>query len=324
MLGQHAATSGGCAVAVAEHDVKAAQALGRWVGPAALALTILLLGANWPVMKIALQTTTALWMACFRLLFAGVLYAVLLAALRRLTWPARRDWPVVLTLGVCQGALMTGLVTMGVGLAGAGRSAILAYTSPIWVIPFAVLVFKEKVTRWQIAGLVLGVAGLLVMFNPAGFDWHNGRVVLGNVCVLLGSAAMAVAQLAARGHVWSVPPLQTMPFQTLLGGLILLPAAMLLEGPVPTYSLEPGFLAALAYAAAGATFVAYWTMVEAARRLPAGRMALAQLITPVWGVAASAIWAAEVPVTIDLIGLALILSGVAVSSAGAPRRRVPA
>lgn len=290
----------------------------RWFAPVALVLSIVLLGMNWPVMKIALRSTSPVWLASYRLLAAGVLYAVLLAFQGRLVRPPRREWRMIAIIGVCQGAMMTGLTMIGIGLVGAGRSAILAYTSPIWVIPVAAALFGERVTRWQLAGLALGIGGVLVMFNPADFDWTSGRVIAGNACVLGGAAAMSAAQLTARGHVWRLSPLQTMPFQTLLGGLLLLPVAVLMEGAAPRIGASPGFLLAVLYIAGGATCLAYWLQVEAARRLPAARMSLAQLATPVIGVGASALWVGEAPSLGNLLGLALIVAGVGVS---AVRRR---
>ncbi len=35
-------------------------------------------------------------------------------------------------------------------------------------------------TRARVAGIALGLAGLLVMFNPLAFDWGDGRALLGN------------------------------------------------------------------------------------------------------------------------------------------------
>ena len=286
----------------------------RWFGPVALALSILLLGSNWPVMKIALRTATPLCLTSVRLLMAGVLYLVLLGAQGRLIWPPRREWRMIVVLGVFQSALMTGLIMVGVGIVGAGRSAILAYTTPIWVMPGAALLFNERISRLQLAGLAFGVAGVVVLFNPAAFDWTDSRTIAGNACVLGGALAWSVALLTTRGHTWRMTPLQTMPYQTLLGGLLLLPVAMVTEGVLPRGDTSAAFVLAVAYIGGGATFVAYWMVVEAARRMPAGRMSLAQLSTPVIGVGASARWVGEAPSVDNLLGLALILAGVGLSA----------
>lgn len=284
----------------------------RWAGSGAAALSIVLLGSNWPVMQIALRDTTPLWLASGRMAVACVLYVLLLAARGGLAWPDRREWRLILALGVLQSAAMNGLVTVGIGLVGAGRSVILAYTTPIWVIPAAALLLRERPTRPQLLGLGVGGLGMLALFNPAAFDWSSRSVLIGNVVVLAGAVAWSGAMLAARGHRWRLSPLQLMPFQALLGSLLLMPAAAWLEG-FPHASARPGFLACAAYASVGATFLAFWMVVEAARRLPAARMSLAQLATPVLGIAATALWVGErLPVS-DFVGLGLILAGVAVS-----------
>lgn len=286
---------------------------GGWFGPVALALSVFLLGVNWPVMKVALHASAPLWLSTERLMVAGVLYAAVLAVQGQLIWPPRREWPIILTLGIFQSAMMITLVTVGVATVGAGRSAILAYTMPVWVIPGAVLLLREYPSRAQLVGLALGVVGILVLFNPLDFDWSDRTVVLGNAAVLCSALAWSFVLLRVRGHVWGVSPVQVMPIQTLLGGLLVLPFAIVFEGSTPRGNLSPGFLIPFAYVSVFATCVAFWLVVEAAHRLPAVRMSLGQLATPVIGVAASALWLGEMPSTGSVVGLALILLGVVVS-----------
>jgi drug/metabolite transporter (DMT)-like permease len=68
---------------------------------------------------------------------AIILFAVA-AALGELRWPSRRDWPIVLAVGALQMAAFMALTTVGLQFVPAGRSAILAYTTPLWVTPLAV------------------------------------------------------------------------------------------------------------------------------------------------------------------------------------------
>ncbi len=292
-----------------------------WIGPAALVLSVVLLGTNWPVLKIALRGTTPLWFSSARLLFAGMLYTLLLAAQRRLMWPPRVEWPIIVVLGVFQSAVMMGLLTVGVSIVGASRSAILAYTMPIWMIPGAALLLGERASRPQLVGLLFGAIGIVTLFNPLDFDWTDRRVILGNAAVLVCALAWSFALLRVRGHAWRVSPMQVMPFQTLLGGVLLLPFAAAMEGRIPRIARSWEFAVSFGYVSIIATFIAFWLVVEAARRLPAARMSLGQLATPVIGVAASALWLGERPGTGSLIGLALILLGVGVSAGFTPVRR---
>lgn len=289
-----------------------------------LALSIAVLGVHWPIMKIGLRSVGPEWFGVLRLVGAAVGYTAALAAQRRLVWPTRRDLPMVLGLGVFQMTLMIGLVTYGVASVGAGRSAILTYTTPLWVIPGAILLLGERADKWQILGLAVGVAGLAVLFNPLDFDWGDRRVLIGNGSVLLGALFWSAAMVQVRGHNWDSDPLQLLPFPSLIGAALLYPVAGLAEGWTPHIVWSLQFVLAFSFTALIASCVGYWGAVAAGRRLPAIGVSLAQLTTPVIGYTASAVWLAEAPSGRDIGGLALIIVGVGVASTLGRGRARPA
>jgi len=114
------------------------------------------------------------------------------------------------------------LVNIGLLYVDAGRSAILAYTTPLWVTPGAVLLLGERLTGQKALGLVLGLGGVAVLFNPMGFDWSDPDVVKGNAILMAGAALSAGGILHVRAHRWESTPLQLALWQMLLGGAILL------------------------------------------------------------------------------------------------------
>src|SRR3546814_12856468 len=99
---------------------------------------------------------------------------------------------------------------------GAGRSAVLAYTTPLWVTPAAIVLLGERPTAFKLLGLALGFAGVAVLFNPLGFDWADPQVLLGNGMLLAAALAWSVAILHIRAHTWDSSPLQLAPWQMLL------------------------------------------------------------------------------------------------------------
>ena len=125
--------------------------------------------------------------------------------------------PVLLGVGVFQMGIMIGLMTYGLKHVDAGRSVILVYTTSLWVLPGAVLFLGERANRWQIAGLLVGLAGVVILFNPLNFAWHDRMALIGNACLLLCALSWAVALLWVRGHRWRLDPLQLLPWQSLVG-----------------------------------------------------------------------------------------------------------
>lgn len=72
-------------------------------------------------------------------------------------------------------ALLNGVLSLGaggwvflytLGSIGAAMTTVLTSTSPVFVLPVSTILFKEKLTRKLIAGVVLSVCGVVVMFLP--------------------------------------------------------------------------------------------------------------------------------------------------------------
>ncbi len=299
---------------MAESSSRAGRPPSRNEAVALLVLAILCLGANWPVLRIAVGLIEPFWLSAFRMIAAAAIYALFLATRGSLRLPQPGDLPVVLGTGLMQMGVIVAAITFGVKEVGAGRSAILAYTVPVWVAPGAMLFLGERITRGQLAGLICGLAGVVVLFNPLGFDWSDKRVLLGNGAVLGGAVVWAAALLQMRGHRWRADPLALLPWQSLLGALLLWPLALLAEGWPPTirWGWELGW--SFAFIVLFGTCLAFWGLGMAARHLPAIGVSLGQLATPVIGVIGAALFVAETPSYSSLAGLGLIIAGVACGS----------
>lgn len=185
-----------------------------------------------------------------------------------------------------------------------GLAATLTAVSPIVVMLIA----------WPLAGERPSVAGLT-----------GGVVGLGGVCLLVLRANLSVDPLglaAAWGAVgtsavgftlvrrWR-PPTDLVTFtawQLVSGGLVLLPVALVVEGPPPAIDVEAA--AGFAYLALLGTGAAYVAWFNGVRRLGAGPTALIGLVNPVVGTLLGVAFAREVFGPTQLLGLVLVLGGV--------------
>ncbi len=298
-------------------------ALSPTVARLLLVAVVVLWGSNWPVMKIGVTYMPPVWFGAARMVLGALTLFALLAVLGRLSLPTRRDLPVVLTVGALQMGAFLALVNIALLHVGAGRSAILAYTTPLWVTPAAIFLLGERLTGFKLLGLALGLGGVAVLFNPLGFDWSDPQVLLGNALLLLAALAWSVAILHVRGHAWDSSPLQLAPWQM----VIAVPPLVLVSWLTEDWSRIrwSGDLAlVLAYNGPLATAFCFWAVVSVTRALPAITTSLSLLAVPVTGVAASALFLGE-PLTPTLVaGLVLILAGTALVNLGDLRGRKPA
>jgi drug/metabolite transporter (DMT)-like permease len=278
---------------------------------ALLAAIILIWGANWPILKVGLAHIPPLWLALLRLVLGAALLAAMLAVSREgFRRPGRTDLPVVLSVGLLQMAGFTALMNIGLLHVDAGRSAILAYTTPLWVAPGAVLLLGEPLGRLGVAGVVLGMLGVAVLFDPAGFDWSDAAVVRGNAMLLGAAFLWAGAILHVRGHRWRASALALAPWQMIAGAVALLPVTIAVEGP-PRIAWNATSVFVIVYNALLATAFGFWAVMTVTRTLPAVTASLAFLGVPIAGLLFSAWWLDERLGSDKILALALVLAGVA-------------
>jgi len=188
-------------------------------------------GINWTVTKVLVAHVAPLWTAAIRTSIAAAALLGLLICLGKLVVPKRGDLPVVAAIGICHMVAFSALMTAGLKYVPAGRSIVLGYTTPLWVAPGAWLLLKEAMPGMRILGVLIGLAGLAVMFNPFTFDWSDGETLYGNILLLLSALAWSVSILYVRAHRWISTPFQLVFWETLLAATILLVLASWFEGP---------------------------------------------------------------------------------------------
>ena len=244
---------------------------------------------------------------------------VLQLAQGNLVVPRRGDVPIVLGIALLHMVAFSALISIGLQFVPASRAIVLGYTTPLWVIPGALLFLGEPLDRWRVAGITLGIAGLVVMFNPLVFDWGDGRALLGNGFIMLGALSWAISILQVRAHRWVSTPYQLVFWEILLAGVVLTALAYWLEDVPAEVSWTMPLLLLLLYGGVMGTALAYWAMAMVNRSLPAMTTSLGLLATPVVGTCSAALVLGE-PITLSLLcAMALIIGGIAVGTIGGGR-----
>jgi drug/metabolite transporter (DMT)-like permease len=274
-----------------------------------LALLVFVWGANWPTMKVGLGYITPLWFACARFWLGSLCLFGFLAATGRLAWPTRRDLPVLLSVALSQMALFQPMVNFGLSHVTAGRGAVLVYTTPLWVVPGAMLFLQERIGPLKWAGVGLGLLGVAVLFNPIGIDWSNGDVLFGSVLLMLAAMIWGLSVLHIRSHRWHLSPLQLTPWQLGLAAVLVTPIAAVVEGDA-AIDWSPTLIGVIVYNGPIATAFAFWAATSISRALPAVTSSLSFLAVPAMGILLSALSIGEIPDLTLLGGFGLILGGV--------------
>ncbi len=286
-----------------------------------LLASVFLLSSAWPLTKIALSAgSTPLWFAEGRAILSCVSVFALQTVLQRVRRPARADWPAVFAVGGLQLGAYFALAHEAVAWVPAGRTAILANTTTIWVVPLSLLFLREAIPlrRWLAAGL--GLTGVAVLINPAAIDWTSPTVVIGHVFLLGAALAWSVAIIVTRTARPTVSMFALLPWCFLVGSVVLAPV-LWWQAPVGTFGTRPDSWWALGYVGLIAGPLGTWCVLQATASLPALVSSLGFLTTPVVSLVLANLLLHE-PLTLDLLGgSGLIMAGVGFAAWPSRRHR---
>ena len=277
-----------------------------------LATVVLLLGLNWPIMATGLESITPIWLGVFRV--AGALLVILFisAATGNITQPPKRDLPMIVSLAVFRLSVVFVLVFTALQLVPAGQASVVVWTTSLWTVPIAAVWLGEKMSGRRWTGLVIGIVGVVVIAEPWGSDWTEPGVAAGYGLLILAAIILAATAVHIRAHRWTIAPLQAIPWQLAGAGVILIVTALAVEGP-PVIDWTPQLAGIVAYQGILATGVAFWATIVILRNLAAVSANLTLMAVPVVGVVSSAIILGDEITTALILGMAMILAGVALN-----------
>jgi drug/metabolite transporter (DMT)-like permease len=270
---------------------------------ALLALLTLCWGLNWPMMKLALAEIPV-WTfrgACVVVGAIG-LFAIARAGGLRLRIP-EGQLPRLAVGSFFNITLWNVLIGYGLTFLPSGRSAILAYTMPLWTVLLSAFLLDERLTARRIAGVALGMAGLALLLGTELATLRAAPV--GTLLVLGAAISWAVGTILLKRFPTRLPTTSFVAWQLALGGLPIALGAIVIDwgewrpiGPGPTIGLLYNMLVAFIFC--------HWAWFKIATSAPAGVASLSTMMIPVVGVFSGMLVLGEQPRWQEYAALVLI------------------
>lgn len=279
-----------------------------------LGILTLIWGYNWVAMKLALQYAGPFVFAALRTSLGGIALLLLLLILRKPFWPRRPAR--ALLLGLFQTTLFIGLICWALVSGSAGKSAVLGYTMPFWVILLAPLFLGERLRGMQWVAVGLAFAGLLLIFSP----WQRAPDLFSCLLALAAGVAWGISVIIAKrtpvDGSWDL--LSLTAWQMVLGAIPLVVVAWLVPSPPVQWTWT--FDWTLFYNVIPSTALGWAMWLFVVGRLSATFSGLASLAGPVVGVLAGWLQLDEQPGAAELGGMVLVFVALALLAFGARRR----
>ncbi|AKO95640.1 putative permease, DMT superfamily [Marinovum algicola DG 898] len=241
-----------------------------------------------------------------RFLLSGMIGIALALAMGQSFRLTRAQWRATLVFGVCQNAIYLGLNFIAMQTIEASLASIIASTMPLMVALAGWLVFRERLPRLAVVGLVAGFGGVTLIMGArlgAGVDLYGL-----SLCII-AAVALTVATLSVRGASSGGNVMMIVGLQMLVGAALLAVASAALEWPFEVQMTRPlvlAFLYTTLVPGLAATFV-WFTLVN---RIGAVKASTFHFLNPFFGVAVAALLLGERLGPLDMIGVAIVGGGI--------------
>lgn len=288
---------------------------------ALFALVVLVMGGGYVAVRVVVAAAPPLFLGALRF----DLTAVALLGAAALTgadwWPrTRADRAAVVVLGVFVFGGAIALLFLGQRGTTAAVAAIAMCLGPALTAAFArVLLPAERLSRRGLFGVLLGLAGALLLAQPGSAGTARGSG-LGVVLVLCAAASGSLGSVLLGRLGATASPVVQAGWGALLGGLLLHAASAAAGEQTGSIAWTPGLVGLLAYLALVVGGGGYVALLVLLRRVGPTRTSLTSYGSPVAASVFGALLLGESPTATALVGFAVIAAGFALLAGPLPRR----
>lgn len=283
-------------------------ARANWLIPALLAC-YLVWGSTYLAIKFALISLPPFFQMGTRFLVAGALLAAW-ARWRGAPWPTRAQWRNALLVGSLMLGGGMGLVASAEQHVGSGLVATAIAVVPLWVCGWGLL-FGRRPGRLELAGMAVGLAGVLLLVRGASFSAAPGAIAM----MAGATLAWSLGSVLSTTRVPLAPGPAGFASEMLCGGAVLMAISLAL-GEQPTWPVAPAAAWAWAYLVVFGSLVAFsaylYLLAHASAALATSYAFVNPVIALLLGVALgqeSVTWGEGAACAVILGGVMLILRG---------------
>jgi drug/metabolite transporter (DMT)-like permease len=224
----------------------------------------------------------------------------------------RGTWTDFLAMGTLNNAVPFSLLVWGQHHIASGLAAILNATTPLFTVLLAHgLTRDEKLTPARLAGVLAGLAGVIVMLGPDLLRGLGADLLAEAACLAAALSYACAGIFGRRFRRMGLPPLVTAAGQVTASSLLMLPLALAVDQPWTLPWPSHDVLAALAGIGLLSTALAYVLYFRILAASGATNLLLVTFLIPLSAILLGTLILGEQLALRQVWGMALIGAGLA-------------
>jgi len=288
----------------------------------AFAAVYFIWGSTYLFIRIVVGAMPPILMGGARMVSAG---AILFAGARALGAPPpeRRHWAPMVLIGTLLFLFGNGAVVWAARRVPSGLEAVIVASVPLWTVLIDWLRGGVRPSGLTWLGLGLGLAGIVLLVDPASMHGTGAMDPLSAIVLLIGSLGWATGSVLTRHLPAPASPLIATALQMLCGGAVMIVAALLVgEGrALHVAAITPGAWLSFAYLVLVSSLLGFTAYVWLLRNTTAALATTYAYVNPVVALALGWAFAGERLTARTAIAAGVIVAAVAIITIA--RTRVP-
>jgi drug/metabolite transporter (DMT)-like permease len=275
----------------------------------ALAMVCFFWGTTWIASREGVQHMPALQLAGMRQLLGGSCYVIFFLA-KGAQWPRGKEWGPIIVLSFLNFMVSNTLSTWGVQYISAGLGSIIGSIFPLWLVIIGLFGARTRMKPKSIAGLLLGFAGICVIFYEHLHDFLDPAFRLGILLSLISTWSWAFGTLYTKKHAIHFNPYFGLGLQMVISGLILSLTAQAVGQAIPFTAIPWQSWTAIAYLVVFVSVFSFIAYLYALQNLKTEQASIYAYINPIVAVLLGALLFGEILTPFIIVGVLITLYGV--------------
>lgn len=284
----------------------------KWLVYVMLVFATSMWGSGFIAGKIAVEDFGPFTVAFLRFFFAAVLLFPLMWKME----PKRpvvtlRDWLFFALLGLTGIFIYNVCFFLASMYAPVVKSSLFIATNPVLILLLSILFLKERVTRFQIAGMILALSGAATIIS----EGNMGAIITGgleaiDIILLLAVVTWALYSVLGKVVLKKFSPVVSTTYAVMFGTIFLLPFSLYEASPLSWLEASPSSWLAILHMSVFVTVISFVMYYDGIQQIGASKAALFINVMPVSAVVMAVIFLNESFGMIHLAGALLVFSGV--------------
>ncbi|HSF45740.1 MAG TPA: DMT family transporter [Chitinophagaceae bacterium] len=222
----------------------------------------------------------------------------------------KKDLPLFIGCGLTGVAINQLLFIKGLSITYSIHASLLMLCTPLLITISAFFFLNERVNVKVIIGLIVGIAGAILLITSKENSGSGANIVLGDTLIALNAISYTFYFILIIPLMTRYTPLQVLRWAFSFGTLFILPFGWTEFTEAPWASFTWVELSAIAFVVLAATFLAYLLNIYGLRHLQASATGSYIYLQPIFATAVAVIFLNEQITPLKLISAVLIFSGV--------------